>query len=187
MRGKLLGLGAATLTFVLIAAVVISFMLQIFSSDVIDFLILVLKELLSNPIYLFGLLVYFILGYGLYATLYLSIGSMFESSKESGAVAAPMQIVLFASLFAPVVYFDNADSLLAKIIPWIPFSTPFTMIVRMAQNPPWWEIAGTIILLLITIALFLRMGEKLYRFGIFHSGSAPNLQVIWRQITGKAE
>ncbi len=186
MRGKLIGLGAATLTFVLIAAIVISGMLTIFSSDIIDFLLLVLRELLSNPFYLVGLLVYFVLGYGLYATLYLSIGSMFESSKEASAIAAPMQILLFASLFAPVVYFENADSLLAKIIPWIPFSTPFTMIVRMAQNPPWWEIAGTIVLLIVTIALFLRMGEKLYRFGIFHSGAAPNLKTIWRQVTGKA-
>jgi ABC-type Na+ efflux pump permease subunit len=67
---------------------------------------------------------------------------------------------------------------------WIPFTSPLTIIIRLAVDPPgigWWEVIGAVAVLLIATWVAIRIGARLFRVGFLLTGSRPSLAELWRQ------
>lgn len=184
MVGKVVGIGAAGLTqMVIVVAVGIgSFLLQIplqavlFGSHGGGLPFAITGAAIPFLLYL---LLYFILGFLLYATIMAGAGALVKRQEEArNAVQFPMMLMM-AGYIAGEVGVYAANSSWMKILSFIPFFTPTTMLVRIAAGQvAWWEIAITIPLMLITIALCAWISARIYRSGILMYGQKPTLRQL---------
>jgi ABC-2 type transport system permease protein len=175
MAGKVLGLGALGLMQVLIW--ILSTMG--FSSGAVAFLAVAGVVSIPARVLILGA-VYYVLGYTLYAILMASVGALGATMRES------QQLAGIFSMFAAVPYmlsgflFANANMTLARVLSYFPLTAPTMMLLRLPlAEVPWVDIAGSIIILLLSIPAALWAGSKLFQVGLLIYGKRPTLKEIW--------
>jgi ABC-2 type transport system permease protein len=86
-------------------------------------------------------------------------------------------------MFLPVMLADP-HSPVAHILTWIPFSAPATLVFRMSLDPDAisvWEIAGSLLVLVLSTWAAVRLASRLFRVGLMLTGPRPSLREILRQ------
>ncbi|MBZ0113755.1 MAG: ABC transporter permease [Thermoanaerobaculia bacterium] len=181
MAGKLLGIGAASLTQLsiwigsaaLITAPGLVAALSLVPADV------ALPQLSLVVVGHFFLL--FLLGYTLYSSFYALIGAAFNNPQEAQQLASFGMVLLIAPwlVFMPIL--NDPDSTLAVTMSLIPFFTPLIMMLRIAvKMPPAWQIALGYVLTLGLDILMVWVCARVYRVGILMYGKRPTLREILR-------
>jgi ABC-2 type transport system permease protein len=172
LAGKILGVGAVGLTQVgiwMIAAGLLAARMGMASG-----------VSLSVPQAVF-FVVYFALGYALYSSVAAALGAMTNSEQELQQLNMFMMIPLFFSLLMLQPIVTNPNSMLSRIVSQIPFCAPLLMDLRVSISMPQpWEIALSIVLILVTIYAVLWISSRIYRVGILMYGKKPNLPEILR-------
>jgi ABC-2 type transport system permease protein len=135
---------------------------------------------LVAPAYLGAFLVYFTLGYFLYAALLAGLGAVCSSLKEAQTLVIPVQGILFVPLATMIPIARDPAGTLATVLTWLPPFTPFVMMNRAAQPPEPWVYAGTTLLLLASIGAAVWAGAKVFRIGILMTGQPPKLREVLR-------
>lgn len=126
-------------------------------------------------------LVYFLLGFFLFLSMFAAIGSMVNSEQEAQSMQQPVMWMLIIPMYSTFFFINNPDSVLARVVSMIPFFTPMVMIMRISiMTPPWWEIALSIVLMLLAILLVIRVGSRIFRVGVLMYGKKPSLPEIVR-------
>jgi ABC-2 type transport system permease protein len=125
--------------------------------------------------------VYFFCGYFLYSSMFAAVGAACSNEQD----AAQLQWIAMAPLvFTMIIYsvvLNDASSRLSVILSEIPFFGPVLMPLRVSlQTPPPWQIALSIALLLISIAVVIYGSAKIYRVGILMYGKRPTLPELVR-------
>ena len=125
--------------------------------------------------------VFFLLGYFLYAGLYAALAAPFNTEAEAQQlVMIPSMMLILAStmwFFA----FNTPDGTLARVLSLFPFTSPLLMFMRISvQPPPAWEIALSIGILLLSIWGVAWFAGRVYRVGILMYGKKPTLPEIIR-------
>lgn len=125
--------------------------------------------------------VFFLLGYFLYAGLYAALAAPFNTEQEAQQlVMIPGMMLILAStmwFFA----FNTPDGTLSRVLSLFPFTSPLLMFMRISvQPPPAWEIALSIVILLLTIWGVAWFAGRVYRVGILMYGKKPTLPEIIR-------
>ncbi|MBW7933083.1 MAG: ABC transporter permease [Gemmatimonadaceae bacterium] len=135
------------------------------------------------PTLIAALVLFFVLGYGLYASLFAAVGAMVSSQEDANQAAQPVVMLLvFSIIFAQPVMM-NPTSRLAEVASWIPFSAPVIMPIRMSSiSVPWYELAATIAGVAITGALCVWLSARIYRVGLLMYGKRPSLKELGRWI-----
>jgi len=124
-------------------------------------------------------LVFYILGYFLYATLFAAIGSLVSRTEELGQAVMPITMLSLASFYIGIFSLSTPNSLLMKVSSFIPFVSPVSMIVRVGiGEPPVWEIALSLVVLAIAIFLFGWLSAKIYRTGVLLYGKRPTFKEL---------
>src|SRR5207253_762990 len=119
------------------------------------------------PSLLIYAILFFVMGYFLYATIYLLIGASVTTPQEGGQLAMPIVFMLAASLWLAVPVIRSPNSNFAKVVSLIPFSAPITMMARIvAEPPPIWQIALSFLIGGATIALLIWLAARIYRTGM---------------------
>ncbi len=126
--------------------------------------------------------VYFILGYLMYAGIFLAIGGVCNTLKEAQNMMGPVMLILIVPLFTMMFIPKDPNGTLATVMSWIPLYTPFVMMNRAAADPPMFEIVGTFVLLLVSTLLVLWLTGKIFRVGILRTGQAPKLLELVRWV-----
>jgi ABC-2 type transport system permease protein len=184
MAGKILGIAATGLTIVgcwmaMLAVGVLWLPTLVALPAGLD-----LTALVANPVYLASFVVYFLLGYLLYAALLCGIGSFANNLKEAQALMMPVQLCLFVPLLVMIPIGRDPTGLLAQTMSWIPPFTPFVMMNRAAQPPDIMTYLLTTLLLVASIYLALRFAARVFATGILMTGKPPRLrqllQLVWR-------
>lgn len=139
-----------------------------------------LSGLAANPVYLTSFIVYYLLGFLLYAALLSGLGALCTTIREAQTLAIPVQSALFVPLLAMVPIARDPSGTLAAVLTWVPPFTPFVMMNRAAQPPDPIVYAGTTLMLLISVALAFRLGARLFRVGILSTGQAPGVVGVLR-------
>jgi ABC-2 type transport system permease protein len=183
MMGKLVGIGAIGLTMVftwILALVSILTWKTGGATEVTGQMLTVLKS--SSLIPMFS--VYFLFGFVMYAALILALGSVCNTLKEAqsymGVITVMMMVPVMTMTFIP----KDPNGVLARVLSWIPIYTPFIMMNRVMADPPWFDLIGTAILLLVTAAGALWMAGKVFRIGILRTGQPPKLLEMLRWLKG---
>jgi len=184
MLGKILGIGAVGLTQFSIWA-----LFGLAASQYSRSLIPAGSgfSLVRIPAYIFVyFVVFFILGYFLYATFYAAVGSMVNSEKEAQQLVMPITMFLILPLLLLVFVIRSPDSSLSVFLSLIPLFTPIIMMLRIAVLlPPFIQVGGSIVLLVLAILLMVWLASKIYRVGILMYGKPPKFAEIVKWIRYK--
>jgi ABC-2 type transport system permease protein len=125
--------------------------------------------------------VFFLLGYVLYSSIAAALGAMTNSEQELQQMNIFLMLPLIACtvIIMPVV--TSPDSVLAKSFSFFPFTAPLIMYTRVIVGKPGiLAVGGSILVLIVTIAIVLWLASRIYRVGILMYGKKPNLPEIMR-------
>ncbi len=190
LAGKVLGIGAACLTQMgsVVVVGIVALLLQsplqtaLFGTSTGGFVQHFTS--ISIPFYLL-FLVYLLLAFFLYATVYAGLGALVKRQEEVQS-ATMLPTLLIASgyvLFFLTVSAPNATW--TKALSYVPFWTPTLMLMRLAVGTvAWWEIVMTIALMLLTILAGIWFAARLYRLGVLQYGQRPGLASLVKLIWG---
>ena len=183
MVGKILGIAATGLTtvaaWVACILVFLKYLPRLMMDAPADF---DLSLLVSDPIFLSSFVAYFLLGFLLYASILVGIGSACNSIKEAQNLMAPIMILLMLPLLAMFPVSQDPNGTLAVVLSFIPPFTPFVMMNRAAGPPETWEYLVTGVLLLASIGVAFWAASRIFRVGILMTGKPPRISEIWRWV-----
>jgi ABC-2 type transport system permease protein len=182
MMGKLIGIGLVGLTqFGIWAAVFLGVSLSgVFLSS--DFAMFQTISGLLSAVNMVEIVFYFILffigGYLMYASLFAAIGAMVNSQEDTQQYMMPITILILFAIYAGIFSAQNPDGPLAFWSSMVPFTSPIVMMVRVPFGVPWWQMLLSIILLILTVILIVKLAAKIYRVGILMYGKKPTYSEI---------
>ena len=126
-------------------------------------------------------LIFYVLGYLTYASVYAIGGSVTNSEKEAQQFVAPIMFFLLIPWFLATVIIQSPESPMAVTLSLIPIFAPVTMFMRIVvSEPPLWEIALCIVLSIVTIYGMFWVTAKIFRTGILSYGKRPTIPELWR-------
>lgn len=174
MMGKLLGILGVGLTMLTIWLTTLMLMIQFRTGAQAEWARELLNVIRSSEL-LPWFVLYFFLGYLMYAGFFLSIGSVCNTLKEAQNFMLPLTLILMVPLFTMTFIPKDPNGSIATILSWIPFYSPFVMMNRAAADPPLFDRIGTLIMMIITTILVLAMSGRVFRTGILRTGQPPKL------------
>jgi len=168
--GKIIGLGAAGLLQVaLYAGMLLLPAVTVFALFQVSVAGLILS------------LVYFILGYLLFAGLMAGTGILGNSPQESGQLSAFWTLLSMVPMFVIAPISEAPNSWLARGLSWFPLTAPVTMLLRITSGHiPWVDVGISIVVLLVSIYLAVKGAAKMFRAAALMSGKRPGLGEILR-------
>ena len=124
---------------------------------------------------------FFLLGYFIYATLYVLIGSMVTTAQEGGQMAMPIIFLLMAGLYLAFAVIRAPNSSFAFWVSMVPFFSPIIMMVRIVSlTPPLWQIALSLVIGFVTVVLLLWLASRIYRIGMLMYGKKASIPEVIR-------
>jgi ABC-2 type transport system permease protein len=126
-------------------------------------------------------LVWFLVGYAFYASLFAVAGALVPRQEELQSVTTPLTLILLISFFVSFAVLDNPDGTLAHVTSFIPMTAPITMPARIAlgaASPL--EIAGALVVTLGCAVLLIPLAGRIYSGAVLRTGSAVKLREAWR-------
>ena len=126
-------------------------------------------------------LVYFIGGYFLYSSIYAAIGAAVDNETDTQQfmfpLILPLMLGIYVGFFAVI---ENPHGTVSTIFSMIPLTSPIVMLMRIPFGVPWWEVAISISLLVLSIVGTVWVAAKIYRVGILMYGKKPGYKELFR-------
>ncbi|HZL76565.1 MAG TPA: ABC transporter permease [Bacteroidales bacterium] len=123
---------------------------------------------------------YFITGYLLYASVFAAIGSAVDSETDTQQFMLPVTIPIMLGLFVAIGTMQNPESSISFWFSMIPLTSPIVMMARIPFGVPGWQIALSMVLMVITFLAFVWMAAKIYRTGILMYGKKSSWKEMWK-------
>jgi ABC-2 type transport system permease protein len=178
MAGKMIGVGGVGLTQV---GIWLSTALLLTSTSLVSSMAGGNAHVSLSATEIIFFVVYFILGFLLYASIAAALGAMVNSEQELQQLNMFLVMPLAACFFASTLVATNPNSAFSTVISLIPFMTPLIMYLRISLSmPPAWQIALSLVLMTATIYAVLWVASRIYRVGILMYGKKPSLSEILR-------
>jgi ABC-2 type transport system permease protein len=170
MLGKVMGIGLAGLTqFTIWSGAMFALSQRGFTVGELS-----LDTAFLTPVILLNFIVFFLLGFFLYATLYAGIGAMCNTVQDSQQFHTPLVMGLVLPMLMLSLVLRSPDSTVSVVLSLIPLFAPVIMFMRVCvETPPVWQIALSWALMIGSIWLAARMAGKLFRMGILMYGASP--------------
>jgi ABC-2 type transport system permease protein len=132
------------------------------------------------------LVVYGVLGFLLYAVLYAAAGSLVSRQEDVSAAVMPMALVSTAgyliAIYAATGLFDIRSGWVT-VLSQVPFVSPFLMLSRVtAGEAAPLEVVLSIVILVVSIFVCLRIAARIYAAGVLLYGQRPSIRAVWRLI-----
>jgi ABC-2 type transport system permease protein len=172
LGGKIIGIGALGVLQLLATLTVAYFALR--ATQVLD-----LPPI--EPIALVNILVWFVIGFTIYAVLLAATGSLVSRMEDANSVSMPINIVAIAAFFFSFGALNDPTGTVALVGTFIPFTIPFVVPVRAALEAiPAWQYALAVVISLATIALLTYLAGRIYAGGLLRYGGRVRLGEAWR-------
>ena len=137
------------------------------------------------PELLVYMLVFFVLGFLIYAFLFGAVGSTASRLEDINTSVMPLTM-LFIIAFVVVMFSmgsGDIDNTLMVVCSYIPFTSPMSMFTRIAMSTvPWYEIAISIAILIGSTVGVGVLSAKIYRVGVLMYGTTPKISSIIKAI-----
>ena len=138
-------------------------------------------SVLANPVNLAFFAVFFLLGFLLYASIFVGIGSVCNTITEAQNLMGPVTLLLIVPLLSMMHTVINPDSMLSMILTYVPVFTPFVMMNRVADGTVGLLIASGFAITGTVRTADVVPGARLARLEVFFPafrGSAASLAVL---------
>jgi ABC-2 type transport system permease protein len=124
-------------------------------------------------------ILYYLLGFLFYATMFAGIGSVCNTDQEAQQMQTPVVLCLVFTILLPMLVIQRPDSTFATVISLIPFFTPIVMFMRInVLMPPAWQIVLSIVMMVLAIRFSGMLAAKIFRTGILMYGKKPDVREI---------
>ena len=144
------------------------------------------QSLFNIPPELFAyMLIFFVLGFLIYAFLYGALGSTATKLEDINTSTMPLILLFVAAFMVSMMGMSsgNVDSTLMKVCSFVPFTSPMAMFTRIAMSTvPMHEILLSIAILVVSSAGIGVLAAKIYRVGVLLYGTTPKLGAILKAI-----
>ena len=136
---------------------------------------------------LFGSFIFFFLGgYLLYGSLFAAVGAAVDNETDTQQFMLPITIPLIISIVVMMNVVQNPESPIAFWFSMIPLTSPIIMMVRIPFGVPYWELALSMGVLVITFMGSVWLAGKIYRTGILMYGKKSSYKELWKWIRYKS-
>lgn len=147
---------------------------------------MIVSSIFDMPPSLLGfMLIFFVLGFFIYAFLYGAIGSTASKLEDINTSVMPITM-LFIIAFFVVMYSlasGNVDSILMKVCSLVPFTSPMAMFTRIAMSTvSWYEIIISIAVLIGSVIGVGFVSAKIYRVGVLLYGTTPKISSVIKAV-----
>lgn len=122
--------------------------------------------------------IYFLGGYLLYASLFAAVGSAVDNETDTQQFTMPVMLPIIFAIYAAIYSAENPDGPLAFWCSMIPFTSPIVMMVRLPFDVPFWQLALSIGILILSFIGTTWLAGKIYRTGILMYGK----KVSWKEM-----
>ncbi len=127
------------------------------------------------------LIIFFLGGYFIYASLFAAAGSaMGDDLGEGQALTIPIMLPIILAFFIVTTIIDNPNNGIAVFGSIFPLFSPIVMPARLAFDPPLWEVIASVIILIASTLFFVWLSGRIYRVGIFMYGKKVTPKEIWK-------
>ena len=178
LAGKLLAVLALALTLMTfwgLGSSIIGYIAsQNLSPDQTKDVFIVLSAILK-PSLVIPAIISFVLGYLMFGSLFLALGSLCDTIQEAQTLMTPLIVLLMAPLFMLVLAMNDAQSSIIQAMVWVPLFTPFLLILRMPTEPPLWEVLAQLGLMAVTAFTILYLATRVYRAGAVHGAGVADV------------
>jgi len=137
---------------------------------------------LNYPLIISCFIVFFLLGYIFYSSMYAAIGSAVDNETETQQFTLFAIIPLMIGIYGSFSIINNPDGPTAFWLSIVPFTSPIAMMARIPFGVPVWQIVLSIGLLLCSTLLMIYIAGKIYRVGILMYGNKATLKELWKWI-----
>lgn len=146
----------------------------------------IIASIFDMPPSLFAyMLIFFILGFFIYAFLYGAIGSMASKLEDINTSVMPLTM-LFVVAFVVVICSmsgGSVDNIAMQICSYIPFTSPMAMFTRIAMSTvPFYQVAISTGILILSVVGVGIVSAKIYRTGVLLYGTSPKPGAILKTI-----
>jgi ABC-2 type transport system permease protein len=125
------------------------------------------------------ILLYFVLGFVFYTTLFVGIGSIVTTEQEAQQITTYLSLTLMLPIVIAMPAIQNPDVLILKIFSYIPLTIPSVMLLRVNIAPvPVVDLLVTVSIMLISIYIMIKLSAKIFRIGILSYGGRPTIKEI---------
>ena len=149
------------------------------SNEIIGSIFAIPPELLGY------MLVFFLLGFLIYAFLFGAISSTVSKLEDINTAVQPVTFLFVIGFMVTIFSMTsgNVDSTLMKVCSYIPFTSPMAMFTRIAMGSvAWYEIAASIVILIGSTIGIGVLSAKIYRVGVLLYGMPPKLPAIIKAV-----
>ena len=146
----------------------------------------IITSIFDMPLELLAyMLIFFVLGFFIYAFLFGAIGSTASKVEDINTSVMPLTI-LFVIAFIVVMSSmssGSVDNTLMLICSYIPFTSPMAMFTRIAMSTvPFYQIALSIGVLVVSVFGIGIFSAKIYRVGVLLYGTTPKIGSILKAL-----
>lgn len=133
--------------------------------------------------------VWFVLGYAIYAMLFGAFGSLASRTEDASSIAAPATTLLLVGYWASLLAVTaDPEGAWARLVSYFPVTAPFAMPGRVALGvAPWWEPVAAAALTLVAIAGLVVFAGRVYAGAILRTGATVKVWDAWRGTSGPAD
>jgi ABC-2 type transport system permease protein len=128
---------------------------------------------------------FFLGGYLLYSSLFAAIGSAVDNETDTQQFSLPVTLPIIFAIYAAIYSAENPDGPLALWCSFIPFTSPIVMMVRLPFGVPFWQIALSLGILIMSFIGSTWVAAKIYRTGILMYGKKVTWKEMFKWITYK--
>ena len=137
-----------------------------------------------DPAMLIPALISFLLGYLMYGSVFLALGSLCDTIQEAQTLMTPLIILMMVPLFMVTIAMTDLESPIIGAMAWVPIFTPFLLILRMPTDPPLWEVAGQLGLMTLATLAILWVAARVYRAGAVHGAGVNDAMGMLKRSVG---
>ena len=183
--GKLIGVIAVALTTLIIWALVLFALMALASQGTVALVFASLRAIASLDT-LPLLLLFFLCGLLIYGSLFLAIGSMAASLADAQSLLGPSMLILMLPNLMINAVIRDPNGTLASALTWIPFYTPFFMMLRIASHPPAWQVWGAVVVVIATTALMILWTGRIFARHVLTTERPPSIGQMVRGLVGRS-
>jgi len=121
-----------------------------------------------------------LVGYLMYGAIFAAGASLAPRQEDAQNTLLPVTVVLMLGYFGSLFAASDPGSALARVVSWLPLTSPFAMPGRFADgNVAWWEVAGSMTLALAAAAVVLVLAERIYVRSVIHTDRTLGWREAW--------
>jgi ABC-2 type transport system permease protein len=168
LAGKVVGLGLLGLAQIVVITVV--GVTGALAFDLVD----IPGDLVGTAV---GVVAWFVLGYAFYASIFAAAASLVSRQEDLGTVVMPTTLVLVVAFVIGIQAASDPSGTLAVVTSYIPGVSPLVMPVRQAAGDvAVWEIALSVVLMLVAIGLIVRLGGRIYAGALLRTSGKTKIR-----------